>query len=433
MHQMTPPAAAPSGVRRVVVTGMGAVTDVGHDVPATWDSLVNGRSGISAITCFKTDEQWTARIAGEVQNWNPSSSIEHNELKRMDRFCAFGICAAAEAARDCGIDFDHGPGDPYRRGVVIGSGIGGILTIEEGHAKLIAGGPRRISPFTVPRLMVNACAGNVSIRHNLRGANSATATACATGAHAIGHAFEFIRHNQADIVFAGGTEAAVSPLCVGSFAAMKALSTRNDEPERASRPFDRDRDGFVLAEGAAVLILEELEHARRRGARIYAEILGWGSSCDAHHIAAPDPEGTGARQAMSIAVQAAGINLSDVGYINAHGTSTPLGDAAEVAAVNNLFGAHARNQRAFAMSSTKSMTGHTLGAAGGIESVATILAVHHGVLPPTINLDHVDPGPGFDLNFVPNQAQERKDLRFALNNSFGFGGHNVSLCFARYQ
>lgn len=413
------------GKRRVVVTGLGAVTNVGTDVPSMWDSLTHGRSGISTITCFEQDDQWTVRIAGEVRDWDPGKILEHNELKRMDRFCVLGMCAAEEAAKDCGLDFSTG--DPYRRGVVIGSGIGGILTIEEGHAKLIKTGPRKISPFTVPRLMVNACAGNVSIRHNLRGANSSTATACATGGHALGHAFQFIQGGQAEVVLAGGTEAAISPLCIGSFAAMKALSTRNDEPTRASRPFDKDRDGFVLSEGGAIVVLEELEHAKKRGAKIYAEMLGFGTSGDAHHIAAPNPNGMGACSAMKSAITDAGVNLDQIDYINAHGTSTPLGDAAEVQAVTSLFGSHAKN---VAMSSTKSMTGHTLGAAGGIESVATILAVHHNLLPPTINLDH--PDEGFTLNFVANTAQQRK-MRYALNNSFGFGGHNVSLCFGQFR
>ncbi|HWB19074.1 MAG TPA: beta-ketoacyl-ACP synthase II [Phycisphaerales bacterium] len=410
--------------RRVVVTGLGVVSNVGADVPSTWDSLCNGRSGVSAITCFPQDEQWTVRIAGEIRNWEPAKLIEHNTLKRIDRFCALGMCAAIEAAADSGFDFANS--DPLRQGVVIGSGIGGILTIEEGHTKLLAGGPRKISPFTVPRLMVNAAAGNVSIRFNLRGANSATATACATGAHAIGHAFHFIQRGDSDIMFAGGSEAAISPLCIGSFAAMKALSARNDDPPRASRPFDRDRDGFVLSEGAAVIILEDLEHAKKRNARIYAEIVGFGSSADASHIAAPDPEGLGARAAMQAALHDAGLNKEQVDYINAHGTSTPLGDAAEIAAVRALFGPHAQK---LAVSSTKSMTGHTLGAAGGLESVATVLAVHDDILPPTINLDHPDVGD--DLNLVANTAQPRKTT-IALNNSFGFGGHNVSLAFAKY-
>lgn len=414
-----------SSKRRVVVTGLGAVTNVGVNADALWDALIHGRSGIHKITTFEQNEQWTVKIAGEVRGWDPAARIDHREAKRMDRFCAMGLFAAIEAAEDCGIDFNTG--DFYRRGVAIGSGIGGILTIEEGHQRLLEGGPRKISPFTVPKLMVNATAGNVSIRFNLRGANTATATACATGAHAIGHGFHMIQRGDVDVVLAGGAEAAVTPLCISSFAAMKALSTRNDEPTKASRPFDRDRDGFVLSEGAAVVVLEELEQAKKRGAKIYAEIIGFGSSGDAQHIAAPDPEGTGAQKAMEFALQDAGITKEEIGYINAHGTSTPLGDAAEVVAVKSLFGSHAAK---LAMSSTKSMTGHTLGAAGGIESLATILAVYHGVCPPTINLDN--PDEGFDLDFVANQAQQRK-LKAALNNSFGFGGHNVSLCFAKYE
>jgi 3-oxoacyl-[acyl-carrier-protein] synthase II len=407
--------------RRVVVTGLGAVTDVGTDAPSMWQALVAGRSGIAPITAFHQGDDWSVRIAGEVKV-DFSRVVDKREEKRMDRFCLLGMAAADEAARDCGLDFSKG--DPYRRGVVIGSGIGGILTIEQGHEKLLAEGPRKISPFIVPKLMVNACAGNVSIRFDLRGANNAIATACATGAHAIGTGLRLIQRGEADVILAGGSEAAISPLCIGSFAAMKALSTRNDEPTRASRPFDRDRDGFVLCEGAGIVVLEELEHARARGARIYAEVLGFGSSGDAQHIAAPDPEGKGARAAMQAALADAGVGADAVNYINAHGTSTPLGDAAEVYAVKGSFG----TRRDLAMSSTKSMTGHALGAAGGIESVITIAAVHHDVVPPTINLDH--PDDGFDLNFVPHEAQEMT-VRCALNNSFGFGGHNVTLVFGK--
>jgi 3-oxoacyl-[acyl-carrier-protein] synthase II len=411
--------------RRVVVTGLGAVTNLGHDVPTFWSNLAAGRSGITTITAFEQNDDWAVRIAGEIRDWKPEERIDARELKRMDRFCASGLWAAFEAAESSGIDFNAG--NPARRGVVIGSGIGGIITIEVGYDKLLKTGPRKISPFIVPKLMVNACAGNVSIQFNLRGANSATATACATGGHAIGTAFNLIQRGDADVMFAGGAEAAITPLCIGSFAAMKALSTRNDEPERASRPFDRDRDGFVLGEGAAVVILEDLEHARKRGATIYAEVLGYGTSGDAHHIAAPDPDGQGARRAMEAAVNDAGLNLDQIDYINAHGTSTPLGDAAEVMAVKSLFGTHARG---LAISSTKSMTGHALGAAGGLESVATIMAVKDGILPPTINLEN--PDEGFDLNFVPNVAQERP-ARYAVKNTFGFGGHNVSLVFGRFD
>ncbi|MBL9147239.1 MAG: beta-ketoacyl-ACP synthase II [Phycisphaerae bacterium] len=414
-------------LRRVVVTGLGAVSDIGHTAKAMWESMKAGRSGVSPIQAFEQSVDWTVRFAGEVKNWE-CTCVDGREQKRMDRFCLLGMGAAEDAVLDCGIDFHAG--DPYRRGVVIGSGIGGILTIEEGHTKLIKNGPGRISPFTVPRLMVNACAGNVSIRHNLKGANSATATACATSGHAIGHAYHFIQRGDADVMLAGGSEAAVGPLCIGSFAAMKALSTRNDAPEKASRPFDRDRDGFVLAEGAAVLVLEELEHAKKRGAKIYAEVVGFGSSGDAFHIAAPDEQGAGAFRAMQLAMADAQINLADVGYINAHGTSTPLGDAAEVAAIKRLFGDLAKaSSGSLSVSSTKSMTGHCLGAAGGIESVATVMAIKEGILPPTINLDN--PDDGFDLDFVPHKAKERQ-VEYGVNNTFGFGGHNVSLIFRRF-
>jgi 3-oxoacyl-[acyl-carrier-protein] synthase II len=412
-------------LRRVVVTGLGAVTDLGTDVASTWEGMMSGRSGIGPITAFEQDDEWTTRFAGEVSDFDPSKIIDVREAKRMDRASLLGLVAAEEAATDSGIDFETG--DPDRRGVAIGSGIGGIITIEVGLLKLERTSPKKISPFTVPKLMVNACAGNVSIRHGLRGANIATATACATGGHSIGAAFQLIQRGDADVMFAGGTEAAVSRLCIGSFGTMKALSTRNDDPERASRPFDRDRDGFVLAEGAAVLILEDLESAKARGAKIYGEILGYATSGDAHHIAAPEESGIGATKAMTWALKDAGINTTDVGYINAHGTSTPLGDAAEVYAVKSVFGEHANN---LAMSSTKSMTGHALGAAGGIESVAVIRALQEGILPPTINLEN--PDDGFDLDFVANEARE-KPIQYAVNNSFGFGGHNVSLVFSRYN
>lgn len=412
-------------LRRVVVTGLGAVTDLGTDVASTWEGMLSGRSGVGPITAFEQDEEWTTRFAGEVSDFDPSKIVDVREAKRMDRASLLGLVAAEEAANDCGIDF--ATGDPDRRGVAIGSGIGGIITIEVGLLKLERTSPKKISPFTVPKLMVNACAGNVSIRHGLRGANIATATACATGGHSIGAAFQLIQRGDADVMFAGGTEAAVSRLCIGSFGTMKALSTRNDDPQRASRPFDRDRDGFVLAEGAAVLILEDLESAKARGAKIYGEILGYATSGDAHHIAAPEESGIGATKAMTWALKDAGINTTDVGYINAHGTSTPLGDAAEVYAVKSVFGEHAAD---LAMSSTKSMTGHALGAAGGIESVAVIRALQEGILPPTINLEN--PDDGFDLDFVANEARE-KPIQYAVNNSFGFGGHNVSLVFSRYN
>jgi len=407
--------------RRVVITGLGAVTDLGVGAPALWNGLSNGRSGVGPITAFEQDDEWTTTIAGEASDFDPLDTLSAPEARKVDRACQMGLAAAVEAAADSGFDFSSG--DPYRRGVAVGSGIGGILTIETHYERLLAKGPKRLSPFVVPKLMVNATAGQISIKLNLRGCNTAVATACATGGHALADAFMMIQRGMADVMLAGGTEAAVSRLCIAAFSAMKALSTRNDEPTAASRPFDRDRDGFVLAEGAAILVLEDYEHAKARGARIYAELVGFGITGDAHHIAAPDPEGTGAGKAMEIAMSTGGVNPTDVGYINAHGTSTPLGDAAEVAAVKRIFGDHAN---ALAMSSTKSMTGHALGAAGGIESVATVLALHHGVLPPPINLEH--PDEGMDLDFVANAAQERS-VDAAINNTFGFGGHNVSLIF----
>jgi len=412
-------------LRRVVVTGLGAVTDVGNTVPEFWKSLVEGRSGIGPITSFTPTPEWSVTFAGQVRNLEPEKRIDPKSISRMDRFSVYGMCAAEEAVADSGMDFSTG--DPYRYGVAIGSGIGGIDTIETSLQKLFDKGPRSVSPFVVPKLMVNALAGNVSIRFGLKGPNIACATACATGSHAIGAAFHMIQRGDADAIVAGGSEGAVTRLCVGSFAAMKALSTRNDAPEKASRPFDRDRDGFVLAEGAGIVVLEELEHAKRRGARIYAELTGFGVTGDASHIAAPDDQGRGAQKAMEIAIRDAQLDASAVGYINAHGTSTPLGDKAEVIAVKSLFGAHARK---LAMSSTKSVTGHCLGGAGAIEAVATVKAIVEGVLPPTINLD--SPDDGFDLNFVANTAQERT-VDHAINNSFGFGGHNTSMVLSRFR
>ena len=414
-----------SNQRRVVITGLGAISNLGHDVSSTWEGLKEGRSGIGPITAFEQDDSWVARIAGEIRNWDPAEKLDRGEIKKTDRFAQLGLWAAIEAMENSGLDWEQG--DEYRRGVVIGSGVGGIQTIEHFAGVLKEKGPRRLSPFTVPKLMVNAAAGNVSIRFNLKGVNSAPATACATGGHALAEAYMFIASNQADFILAGGAEGAVSPVCVSSFSAMKALSTRNDEPTLASRPFDRDRDGFVLSEGAAVLAVEELEHAKARGANILAEVVGFGITGDAGHIAAPDAEGAGAKAAMTAALGHANISPDQVDYINAHGTSTPLGDIAEVNAVKTLFGDHAYN---LAMSSTKSCTGHTLGAAGGIESIAVVKAIADGVMPPTINLDN--PDDGFDLNFVANTAQER-NVKVALNNSFGFGGHNVSLAIAKFD
>jgi 3-oxoacyl-[acyl-carrier-protein] synthase II len=411
-------------LRRVVVTGIGAVSNLGLSAAATWAAMKEGRSGISPLRTFPQNEDWTVRFAGEIHDFDPSHVVDGREQKRLDRVAMLAMAAADEAVRDSGLDLRNAA-DPYRNGTIIGSGIGGVLTMEEGHTKLLQTGPRRVSPFVVPRLMVNAAPGNVSIQFNLRGPSTAVASACASSGHAMGIAMQAIQRGDCDVMVAGGSEAAITPLTLSAFASMKALSTRNDDPTRASRPFDKDRDGFVLSEGAAIVVLEELEHARRRGARIYAELAGYGATGDAFHIAAPDEQGSGAFKAMEVALKDAGVDSSDVGYINAHGTSTPLGDKAEVGAVKRLFGDHAFK---LAMSSTKSMTGHALGAAGGIETIPTLMAIHEGVLAPTINLDN--PDEGFDLNFVANSAQERK-VDVALNNTFGFGGHNVSLVFRR--
>jgi 3-oxoacyl-[acyl-carrier-protein] synthase II len=411
-------------LRRVVVTGIGAVSNLGLSAAATWAAMKEGRSGISPLRTFPQNEDWTVRFAGEIHDFDPSHVVDGREQKRLDRVAMLAMAAADEAVRDSGLDLRNAA-DPYRNGTIIGSGIGGVLTMEEGHTKLLQTGPRRVSPFVVPRLMVNAAPGNVSIQFNLRGPSTAVASACASSGHAMGIAMQAIQRGDCDVMVAGGSEAAITPLTLSAFASMKALSTRNDDPTRASRPFDKDRDGFVLSEGAAIVVLEELEHARRRGARIYAELAGYGATGDAFHIAAPDEQGSGAFKAMEVALKDAGVDSSEVGYINAHGTSTPLGDKAEVGAVKRLFGDHAFK---LAMSSTKSMTGHALGAAGGIETIPTLMAIHEGVLAPTINLDN--PDEGFDLNFVANSAQERK-VDVALNNTFGFGGHNVSLVFRR--
>lgn len=411
--------------RRVVVTGIGAVSNLGCSATKTWEAMKAGRSGITPLRTFPQNEDWSVRFAGEIHDFDPSHVVDGREQKRIDRVALFAMAAADEAVRDSGLDLRNAA-DPYRNGTIIGSGIGGVLTMEEGHTKLLQTGPRRVSPFVVPRLMVNAAPGNVSIQFNLKGPSTAVASACASSGHAMGIAMQSIQRGDCDVMVAGGSEAAITPLTLSAFASMKALSTRNDDPAKASRPFDKDRDGFVLSEGAAIVVLEELEHAKRRGARIYAELVGFGATGDAYHIAAPDEQGSGAFKAMEVALKDAQIDRTEVGYINAHGTSTPLGDKAEVGAVKRLFGEHSYK---LAMSSTKSMTGHALGAAGGIETIPTIMSIYEGVLAPTINLDNADEG--FDLNFVPNVPQEAR-VNIALNNTFGFGGHNVSLVFKRF-
>ena len=419
--------------RRVVISGFGAVTNMGRNAGATWESMRNGVSGISPIEGAPFEPyagHWDVRIAGQIKGWSPEPIIDGREAKRLDRSTQLGICAADEAVKHSGVDFSKE--DPERCGVIVGSGVGGIETIEQGLLVLVDRGPGRISPTTVPRLMVNATTGNVSIRFGLAGPASAHATACASSGHAISDAVNVIRRGLADVMISGGTESAITPLCVGAFMTMRALSTRNDDPLHASRPFDKDRDGFVLSEGAAMLVLESEEHARKRGATIYAELVGCANSSDAHHITAPDPAGGGAARSMKWALRDAGLRADQIDYVNAHGTSTPLGDKAEVEAVLNLFGDHARaskNGRLW-MSSTKSMHGHTLGASGAVEGIACIHAVRDGVIAPTINLEN--PDDGFDIELVANEARERA-TRYAMNNTFGFGGHNVTLIFGRYE
>jgi len=371
------------------------------------------------------------RIAGQVLGWDESGRIDRREAKRLDRFAILGISAGIEAVENSGLDFAK-EADPTRCGAVIGSGVGGIQTIEHGVGVLHEKGPARLSPFTVPRLMANAIAGDLSIRYGLQGHSGSHTTACASSGHSIGDAFRIIKRGDADVMLAGGSEGAVSPLCVGAFMTMRALSTRNDEPEKASRPFDVDRDGFVLSEGAAVLVLESEEHARARGAEILAEIVGYGASSDASHITAPDPNGSGAARSMSWALRDAGLEATSIDYINAHGTSTPLGDKAEVAAVKSVFGEHAMKSKSgkLLMSSTKSMIGHCLGASGGVEMIACLGAIRHGVIPPTINCDN--PDEGFDMDFVANTTRDGR-VRYALNNTFGFGGHNVTLVVGAYS
>jgi 3-oxoacyl-[acyl-carrier-protein] synthase II len=422
-----------SGMPRVVVTGVGAITNLGLDADTTWAGMREGRSGIARFegeVFARYKDTWTCRIAGQVHGFDPTKTIEHREARRLDRFTQLGVAAAVEAVANSGLDLSKA--DHERCGVSVGSGIGGIQTIEEGMLTMVERAPDRISPFTVPRLMVNAATGNISIRFGLRGPGSSHATACASSGHAIGDAMHYIQRGWADVMIAGGAEAAVSPLCLAAFMTMKALSTRNDDPQRASRPFDKDRDGFVLAEGGAMFILESEEHARARGATILGELVGYGNSSDAGHITAPDPEGSGASRAMRVALRDARLNPDQIDYVNAHGTSTPLGDKAEVAAVTTVFGDHARRSRGgkLLMSSSKSMHGHALGASGAIEMIACLHAVREGVVAPTINLDN--PDEGFDLDFVANEARERRN-RYAMNNTFGFGGHNVTLIVGRYE
>jgi len=410
--------------RRVVVTGIGLVSSLGIGTEANWAGIKAGQSGIDTITKFDTT-QFATRIAGEVKQFDPLAYIEKKDVKKMDIFIQYAIAASQFAMDDSGLTIT--PELSRRVGVFIASGIGGFTTIEREHKALLEGGPRKISPFFIPSAIINLAAGQVSIRFGARGPNSATCTACSASAHAIGDAFELIKRGAADVMIAGGSEAAITPMGIGGFGALRALSTRNDEPSKASRPFDRDRDGFIVGEGAGVLILEEYELAKARGARIYAELVGYGMSADAYHITAPSEDGDGAFRVMTEAIQSAGIETTDVDYINAHGTSTPQGDALETLAINRCFGDHARE---LSVSSTKSMTGHLLGAAGGLEAGITVLAVYHQIAPPTINLDH--PDDNCNLDYVPHHSRPLP-MTYALSNSFGFGGTNAALLFKRYE
>jgi 3-oxoacyl-[acyl-carrier-protein] synthase II len=409
--------------RRVVITGLGVVTSLGETVDELWESLCAGKSGVAHIKRWDASK-FPVRFGGECTHFDVTKyGLDVREAKRLDRFGQFGLAASKSAVADSGVDFTRE--DRQRCGVLIGSGIGGIETLEEQNKILIDRGMSRVTPFTVPRLMVNAASGNVSILYGLLGPSSAVATACATGSNAIGDAGRWIQHGLADVMIAGGSEAALCSLGVASFAAARALSTRNDEPARASRPWDRDRDGFVMAEGAGVVVLEEFEHAKKRGARIYAELVGYGMSADAFHLTAPTEDGAGAALAMNQALRDAAVNPDVVDYINAHGTSTPLGDIAETRAVKKTFGPHAHK---VLISSTKSQLGHSLGASGGVEAVVTCMTIHRNLVPPTINLEN--PDADCDLDYVPNRARDLR-VTYSMSNSFGFGGHNACLLFKK--
>ena len=408
---------------RVVVTGLGAVTPVGINVDDFWKSLLAGKSGVGTITTFDP-HQFTARIAGEVKNYDPKNSIPLKESRRMEKFCQYGVTAAIEAFKDSGIDMSKE--DPFEAGVLIGSGIGSLRIVEETHSLYLEKGPEKFSPFMIPLLIINMASGWTSILLGLKGPNLAVVTACATGTHAIGEAFRIIQHEQAKIMVAGGTESCITPLGIGGFCALKALSTRNEDPEGASRPFDKERDGFVMGEGAGVVVLEELDHAKARGAKIYGEVAGYGLNGDAYHMTAPRPDGEGAARCMSLALKDAKMTPGEIQYINAHGTSTDLNDKIETLAIKRVFGEDAKKVQ---ISSTKSMTGHTLGTAGGIEFIACALSLRDQVLHPTINLTH--PDPECDLDYIPKTARKTK-VEACLSNSLGFGGHNTSIIVKKF-
>jgi len=410
--------------RRVVITGVGAVTPVGNTAEEFWSALLAGKSGIGPITRFDTTG-YPTRIAGEVRGFEPLKYIDKKDDRKFDPFLKFAIACAVMAVEDAGVKVDTVDGNRF--GVLVGSGIGGIGTLLDSHVTLLEKGPDRVSPFFIPMLIINMASGLISMRFGAKGPNSSVVTACATGNHAIGDAMRIIQRGDADVMIAGGAEAMILPLTIAGFCQMKAMSTRNDEPTKASRPFDAERDGFVCGEGGGLLILESMEHAVKRDARIYAEVIGYGMTGDAHHMTAPDPEGDGAARAMAAALRDAALEPSAVGYINAHGTSTPYNDKFETMAIKRVFGEHARK---LAVSSTKSMTGHLLGAAGGVEAIATVFAIHHGILPPTINYEK--PDPDCDLDYIPNVAR-KQDVEVALSNAFGFGGTNATLAFKKYR
>ncbi len=411
-------------MRRVVVTGLGIVSPLGTGLEKNWAGLIEGRSGVRDITLFDASSSVT-RIAGEVPDFNPDAFVDPRELRRLDRFLQFALAGAQLALQDSGLELSSELAE--RTGVYVGSGIGGLQSIEDAHGVLLERGPRKVSPFVLPRLLINLAPGTISIRYGLKGPTLSHVSACATGTHSIGEAFRAIRYGIADVMVAGGSEAAVTPLAIAGFNALRALSRRNDAAAAASRPFDRDRDGFVLAEGAGIVVLEALETARKRGATIYCEVIGYGLTSDAHHVTQPASGGEGAARCMRMALAEAGVNPPDVEYINAHGTSTSINDVAETVAIKSVFGEGAHS---LWVSSIKSMMGHLLGAAGGVEAVATALTLYHGVVPPTINYE--TPDPDCDLDYVPNVARARK-VNMALSNSFGFGGMNASLLFRRFE
>jgi 3-oxoacyl-[acyl-carrier-protein] synthase II len=410
--------------RRVAITGVGLVTPLGTGVEKNWQALMEGRSGIGPVSRFNVDD-FPTRIAGEVKDFNPEHFIEKKEIKKMDLFIQYAVAAAQMAMDESRLPIT--PENEDMVGVIVGVGIAGLSSIEEYHKLFLESRLKKVSPFFIPKLIANLAPGQISIRYGAKGINYTPTSACSSGAHAIGEAFRLIRLGEQDAMIAGGAEAALTPLGLGGFIAMKAVSSHNDEPEKASRPFDRNRDGFVMAEGAGILVLEELEHAKKRGAKIYAEVVGYGANADAYHMTAPSPEGEGAGRCIRLALRSGGIDPLEVDYINAHGTSTPYNDATETQAIKRVFGEHAAR---LAVSSTKSMTGHLLGAAGGVEGVFSALALHYQCMPPTINYE--EPDPECDLDYVPN-APRRAEIRVALSNSFGFGGTNVCLAFRRWS